>query len=843
MGLHTGEAELDPGGDEYAVSHAKNRIGRIHSAAHGGQILLSQETADLVLRKLPEGVTLRDMGEHRLKGMQWLEHLYQVCAPGLPLDFPPLATATIHPHNLPVTITSFIGREREIAAVVDLLRKHRLVTLTGSGGVGKTRLCLEIAAQVLDDYPAGVWYVELAPLSDPDLVTQTVAYTLGLRHEAGVSILDTLTFSLSGRQVLLILDNCEHLIETCASLADHLLVHCPKLRLLASSREALGVTGETAFRVPSLSIPDPHRPASPESLAASEGVRLFIERAQLSLPGFRLTAENAQVTAQVCQRLDGIPLAIELAAARLGVLPVAQIASRLDDAFRLLTGGSRTALPRHQTLRATIDWSYRLLNPKESRLFRRLSVFAGGWTLEAAEAICSGQGVKREEMLDLLSFLVGKSLVIAERKQGEETRFHLLETVRQYAREKLFDEQESQVLHTRHRDYFLHLAEVASTKYANEARLEWAPRVKIEHDNLRLALEWSYHDCAGVEAGLRIAVAISRWWDNFGYERETGDWLRIGLERCGSQPISPLLHAKALDALGRSLWLMGDFAGAQQWLEMGIAACREIGDEATVELCEALYSLGMSYSLENPTLARSLLDESVAVGRRLDPAEGYRLGLALYFRAYLSIFNLNEPDRARQDAQESYNLYRRSGNRWECAGPLIILGWLAHERGEDQLASQHFEEGLALWEEVDDQTGLGYTHMTIGVFYRNLGDFHQSNQHGREALRFWNFAGSRGPISTVFLAYFGSLEVLQSQDCPAAKQKDHLRKAALLLGAAEKLRGGYNFFSRTFTLESYNRDLELLRSHLDDTRIARAWSEGQSMSLDQAWTYLLEEYG
>lgn len=844
MGLHTGEAELDPSGDEYTVSHTKNRIGRIHSAASGGQILLSQETADLVLRQLPEGVSLKDMGEHRLKGMDWLEHLYQVCAPGLVQDFPPLATMITHPNNLPLQVTSFIGREREIAAVCGLLKEHRLVTLTGSGGVGKTRLALEVAAQTLADYPAGVWYVELAPLSDPDLVTQTVAYSLGLREQAGVPILDTLTFFLGTRQVLLLLDNCEHLIKACASLSDHLLLHCPKVHLLASSREALSVSGETAFRVPSLTIPDLHQLPPLEVMAACEGVRLFLDRAQSSLPGFRLTADNALATAQVCQRLDGIPLAIELGAARLGLLPVAQIASRLDDAFRLLTSGSRTALPRQQTLRGTIDWSYRLLSKKESRLFRRLSVFAGGWTLEAAEAVCIGRGVKLEEVLDLLSSLAGKSLVIAERKQGEETRFHLLETVRQYAREKLFDEQESQALHTRHRDYFLRLAETARSQYFSAARLEWTRRLKLELDNLRLALEWSFHDPAEVESGLRLVLAIREWLNNLGYEREVCDWLQIGLERCGSQPILPILRAGSMITFGTSLQFMGDYVPSRQWLEAGIAVCREIGDEANSELCIGLYNLALAHGYEEDrTLSRSLMDESVAVGRTLNPSESYVLGLALYFRGWMSIFILNDPDPAGQDAQECYNIFYEAGCRWVCAGPLTVLGWLAHERGDDPLACQQFQEALALYEEADDRLGIFWTQLNAGRLYQDLGDFRQSDWHYRQALRFWRIAGAQGITSISLLAYFGSLEVHQSQCDPPAEHIERLRAAAVLLGAAEKLRGEFNFFGRSFPLEKYMRDLELLRSHFSNARVASAWAEGQAMSFDQAWAYLLEAYG
>lgn len=852
MGLHTGAVTIQdapgaglPGGD-YAPCHTLNRAARVMSAGHGGQILLSQECADLVQRDLPADVTLKDLGEHRLKGMQRLEHLYQVLAPGLQQVFPPLATGIIHPNNLPAQMTIFIGREKEIEAVADLLCKHRLVTLTGSGGVGKTRLSLEVATRLLADYPAGTWYVELAALSEPTRVAQTVAYSLGLRDEPGIPILDTLTFYLSSRQVFIILDNCEHLIQACASLASHLLTHCPKIHLLASSREALGVDGETTFRVPSLAVPDPHQPVSSAALAKCEAVRLFVARAQLIEPDFRLTAANAAATAQVCQRLDGIPLAIELAAARLSVLPVDQIAARLDDAFRLLTGGSRSALPRQQTLRALIDWSYRLLTKTESQLFRRLSVFSGGWTLEAAEAICSGQGLKPAEILDLLSSLVAKSLVIGETQPGLARRFRLLETVRQYAREKLFDEQESQALRTRHRDYYLQLAEVAGVKYCNAERLEWTPRLRLELDNFRLALEWSYHTEPEAENGLQLLTPIREWWNTQGYEREVRDWLQAGLERCASRPISPLLRARALVGLGNSAWLMGDPASAHRWLEQAIAACRAIGPAADNDLCEALYSHGMAYIFENPALTWGFLEESVNVGRQAGVEGRYFLGRALFFRAWLAIFGLGDAQRAQQDAQESYDLFSQAGVRWDCGLPCIILGWVAHENNQTELAKQRFQESLELLDQTRDQMGMFNANLIITCFYSNLGDYPASLQHLRQAFRFWNLVGYRGPSSLAFLAAFGSLEIRLSQAerpaLSAVRRADHLRRGAFILGAAEKLRGNINLFSRYFTYAAYSHCLVLLHSQLQDGKVARAYNAGQALSFDQAWTYLVENY-
>lgn len=350
---------------------------------------MSQTVRDLTLDTLPPDAALRDLGAKRLRDLQRPEQVFQLLHPDLSGEFAPLRTLDVLPNNLPRQVTSFVGREREIAEVRRLLGTTRLLTLTGSGGAGKTRLSLQVAADLLDEYADGVWLTELASLSDPALVPQSVASALGVREEPGRALVETLTDWLKSRTLLLLLDNCEHLLTACAQLADTLLKACPNLHILASSREGLGITGETTYRIPSLSLPDAKEAATPESLSQYESVRLFIERAVAASPSFQVTNQNAPAVAQLCVRLDGIPLAIGLAAARIRALSVDQIAQRLDDRFRLLTGGSRTALPRQQTLRALIDWSYDLLSDEEKTLLRRLSVFAGGWTLEAAEAVCA----------------------------------------------------------------------------------------------------------------------------------------------------------------------------------------------------------------------------------------------------------------------------------------------------------------------------------------------------------------------------------------------------------------------------------------------------------------------
>jgi predicted ATPase/class 3 adenylate cyclase len=436
MALHTGAAEARDG-DYFGPT--LNRCARLLAAAHGGQILLSAATEELVRDALPPGVSLHSLGQHRLKDLQRPEHIFQVVHPDLPREFSSLRTLNAVPNNLPIQLTSFIGREREMREVKALLTQTRLLTLTGSGGCGKTRLALQVAADLLEDYPDGVWFIDLSVLTDPALVPGTVVATLGIHEEPGRPALTTLAEALKPRTLLLILDNCEHLVGACAQLAETLLQTCPNLRIVATSREALGIAGEVAWRVPSLSLPQPHELAHPDSLARItqyEAIRLFIERAEAASSDFRVTPHNLRAIVQICQRLDGIPLAIELAAARVKALSVEQIASRLDDRFRLLTGGSRTALPRQQTLRAMMDWSYELLNERERTLFRRLSAFAGGFTLEAAEAVCADEQIPSYEIVDLLTNLVSKSLVVF---RDEEARYKLLETVRQYARDKLLE--------------------------------------------------------------------------------------------------------------------------------------------------------------------------------------------------------------------------------------------------------------------------------------------------------------------------------------------------------------------------------------------------------------------
>src|SRR5829696_2809070 len=463
------------------------------------------------------------------------------------------------PHNLPLELSSFVGREKELAEVKRLLENNRLLTLTGSGGCGKTRLALAVASELVEAFEDGVWLVDLAPLADPALVPQAVASTLGVREQSGRILTEILYAYLRSKKVLLVLDNCEHLIEACAKLSEVLLRSCPQLRVLATSREALGITGEVTWLVPSLTLPDlRHLPAF-ESLPRYESARLFLERTAAVKPTFVLTEQNAGAVAQICYRLDGIPLAIELAAARTKVLSVEQVADRLDDTFKLLSAGGRTAVPRQRTLHATMDWSHELLPEEERTLFRRLSVFAGGFTLEAVESVCAGEDLTRDEVLELLSHLVDKSLVMVREESGE-ARYRLLETVRQYGWEKLSESGEEEQVRERHAGHYLTLAEEAEPELKGEGQVAWLKRFEREHDNLRAAMRWLL-DRGESEKAVRLGWALWLFWWIRGHFAEGRRSMERALTTGGSAAMPPSARAKALFVAGTMACGQGDNGG------------------------------------------------------------------------------------------------------------------------------------------------------------------------------------------------------------------------------------------------------------------------------------------
>lgn len=458
MALHTGALELRDGRNYAGL--ALNRCARLRAIAHGGQVLLSEATRSLTALDLPEGASLQDLGVHRLQDLSLAERVFQLCHPDLPAAFPPLRALDARPHSLPLQLTRLVGRKRELSEVRSALRSARLVTLTGTGGSGKTRLALQVATDLIEEYSDGTWFVEFAGTTDPMLVPRVVSSTLGIREQQGRLILDTLVHHLTTKATLLVFDNCEHLLDACAELADRLVRTCAGLTLLVTSREPLGITGEVVRRVPPLSVPEATLVPSAEAVASFEAVQLFVDRAVAAEPRFALTDANAAAVIAICRRLEGIPLALELAAARLQALPVEQLRDRLEDRFRLLTGGSRTALPRQRTLRATVDWSHDLLTEPEQLLLRRLAVFTGGFSLDAAEQVCSDRQVAPADVLDLPTRLVDRSLTLFETGPAS-GRYRLLETIREYALEKLRAAGEEPELRRRHLTYCIGFAEPA----------------------------------------------------------------------------------------------------------------------------------------------------------------------------------------------------------------------------------------------------------------------------------------------------------------------------------------------------------------------------------------------
>jgi predicted ATPase/DNA-binding SARP family transcriptional activator/Tfp pilus assembly protein PilF len=617
--------------------------------------------------------------------------------------------------NLPVQVSSFIGREKEQDEIINLITKDRLVTLTGVGGIGKTRLALKAAHQVLNTFTDGVWFIDLAPLSDPALVPYTTINTMGLIEQANRPPQTILIDFLQAKKSLLIFDNCEHLIQGCAQLAETLLQACPDLHILATSREALDIPGETVYLVPTLTTPDPSN-STLGTLSQYEAVQLFVERAQSAVRDFSVTQDNASAIAQVCHHLDGIPLALELAAARVKLLRVEEIATRLDDRFRLFTGGARTALPRHQTLRAMIDWSHDLLSGPERALLRRLSVFAGGWSLEAAESVCGGEDIETPEILDLLTQLLNKSLVLAERKHGQETRYRMLETIRQYANKNLWEAGEGERLRQRHLAYFVEFAERAEPNLRAIDMAIWLDRLEAELDNIRSALEYALE--SDVEAELRLASALLWFWHIRGHTNEGIDWLEQGLSietaARSDQPLSPnraMLRGKALNVIGFLVHMMGMYEKAVAFSEESLSIFRELGPAGKRDGAYALCLLGIHRFRQDVRQAKLLLEEALALSREV----GDKFGIAQCLNHLAAVaWNQGHKENARALLEEALALRKKIGDKDGIAFVLEELGNQAVRKGDYKQATICYEESLALFREVGNKGGVGVVLTYLG---------------------------------------------------------------------------------------------------------------------------------
>ncbi len=664
MGLHTGEAER--AGQDYAGLDV-HRAARISAAASGGQVLLSSVTRLLAERALPEGVRLRDLGEHRLKDLSRPEHLYQLCIEGLPSEFPPPRTLDARLDNLPAQPTSFVGREREVAEALVLLDRTRALTLTGPGGTGKTRLALRIAAESAEAFRDGVVFVALSALEDPPLVASTVAAAVGVKEEPGRPVLASLSERLAGMEVLLVLDNYEQLLGA-AALVGELLAAGPGVRILVTSRAPLRVAAEHEYQVSPLSLPDPAAGATPEELATSEAVALFVERARAIDPGFALTDENAGAVAEICTSLDGLPLAIELAAARTRLLSPHAILERLGTSLPLLTGGPRDRPERQRTLRATIEWSHDLLEPEGHAMFRRLAVFAGGWSLEAAEAVCSPRGANGLDTLDTLEALVEQSLVRPVGDGSLEPRFRMLVTIREYGLERLAASGEERDLRSRHAQFFLAFAEAAGRELAGPHQVAWLDRLGRDHDNLRAALRWAVEGDQA-ETGLLIAAAIWRFWQLRDHLAE-GEARLTELLAAPSASAATPARAAGATALASVVYWRGDYAAAQARYEEALALHVAHGDDAGA--ADVGSSLGwVAAATGDWAAARRRFGEAAESAR----ARGDRTGLGHALQG-LGMSAHRDGDRltARAALEEAVALLRASGETFGLAHALYDHG-------------------------------------------------------------------------------------------------------------------------------------------------------------------------
>ncbi len=864
MGIHTGAAKLNNSSDQIIYLGYTTLVStqRIMSAGHGGQVLISGTSHALVRVDLPANMELLDLGERRLKDLLRPEHLYQLHAAGLSSTFPPLKTLDAFLNNLPAPLTSFIGRENEIAEIKQELKAHHLVTLIGPGGTGKTRLSLQVASDLLDQFHHGVWFIELAPLTDPDLIPQTILSAIGITEQSG-NPLDILRKYLRQKKSLIVLDNCEHLLDASARVVHAILSAAPDLKVLASSREALGVPGEVSYPVPSLSLPDIKNLPVIEQLSQYEAVRLFIDRALLVARHFSVDASNAPFIAQICHRLDGIPLAIELAAARIQMLSIDQISAGLDNRFHLLTGGARTLLPRQQTLRALIDWSYDLLSDQERLFFCRLSVFTGGWTLEAAEEVCAGQDddILPYDVSDLLSQLVNKSLVVVvEHSQSGETRYRMLETIRQYAHDRLSEAGDSEIVRQHHLAYFVKLTAQAEPELYRSNQVFWLNKLEEELDNLRTALE-----CAlvfDVESGLRIVAGpVYRFWLFRSTWRELGNWLALLLQKYDR---SDSLHIRALAIRSQCAANNdGNFNEAHLLAEKSLQMARSLADKQSEAFSLSILG-GFTLLQGSVGDAIPLLEQSLALYRALGDKVGQTITID-----WLSINN-SDLERATAFAREGLGLCRELGDLAGIASSLTTLARLTYSRGDFSSPAPWLDEVLSLSRQLGDQPREEEALITYGALTYWQGDYGKARAYYEQGIALGEKIGYyyQNLWAQIYMAY----AILRQGDIQKARETFEtgirgMQKAYLVIGLVFAVEGlaslhvqqgqterAARLFAWTDSMRaklgdprppveraSIERDLEVIHSLINDSDMARFSTEGQNMTVEEAVALALDE--
>lgn len=851
MGLHTGEpTRVSEGYVGIDVHHAA----RIMNAAHGGQVLLSQTTRDLVIDRLPCGISLRAMGEHRLKDLRRPSHLFQLLIEGLLADFPPLRTLSSLPNNLPVQLTSLVGRQQEVAALIQLLQREdvRLVTLTGPGGIGKTRLALQAAAELSDGFANGLYFVDLAPLRDPVDVIPAIGQTLGLREEEHRSPIDVLKEKLNHQGTLVLLDNFEQVIDAAVQVAN-LLAACPFLKMLVTSREVLRIRGEHEFAVPPLSLPDPDPVSDPALLSQYESVSLFIQRTKSVKPNFQLTQENAPVIAKIVSCLDGLPLAIELAAARMKLLSPEALLARLSQRLQLLTGGTRDTVARQQTLRNTIEWSYNLLDAQEQKLFRRLAVFADGCVLEAIERVCVLPG-ENDDVLAILASLLDKSL-IRRKEEAESSRFSMLETIREYGLEALAASGEQETVRESWAAYLLEFVEQANQALDGTEYGVYLKRLDQEHDNIRAVMQWSSEEKSRKELALHLGGAMRSYWYVRGYFSEGRDFLEQVLVE--SEQVDTTIRAKAIYAaarlnealgnlqrtellLGECLKLYKELGNTERFayalhLQADVAWRRGFVNEAWTKAEEALalfekigeraamggllLHLGvLAADQADYTRAQKLLEEGLAIDKEFEDKSSIADGLFNLARVhYLSGHDLVQ---ARRLLAESYTLHSSLDDKESIAYCLHLFGLLDLEQGHIESVRSQIEQSLALFQEMKQRHGMALSTASLAKVIAAQGDYTRARDLYLESIALATSADDKLIIAS-------AVEGLVS----VAVRLEQYQWAAQLAGAAEALRKSIQFPMPLIERAAYQQTLNKIVASLGTQTFHRLWASGREMNL------------
>jgi predicted ATPase/class 3 adenylate cyclase/Tfp pilus assembly protein PilF len=817
MGLHTGEARLESTG---YVGLDVHRAARIASAGYGGQVLVSQSTYTLVQHQLGPGITLHHLGDHRLKDLQRPESIYQVVAPGLLADFGPLKTLDRHRNNLPTQPTLLLGRHREETEISAMIVRDgaRLVTLTGAGGSGKTRLAIQVAAGLADHFPAGVFFIPLASIRDPGLAILTIAHTLGIRETPGLSVMDELTGALRAQQMLLLLDNFEQVTDA-APLVAELLAACSLLCVLVTSREVLRLRLEREFAVPPLARPDIKTVAGIEALRRFPAVELFCQRAVAVRPDFGLTPDNVAAVQEICARVDGLPLAIELAAARVKLLPPETIAARLKRSLSFLTGGARDQPERHQTLRNTIDWSYELLDAHERLLFDRAAVFVGGCSLGAAEAVCGVEPLTAGQVLDLLAALCDQSL-LQPVETGGEPRFRMLELLREYGVERLAASESGLDVRQRHAMYFLTLAEQADRQLETRDQAHWLNQLQRDLDNLRAALDW-FADTGQAEAGLRLAAALWRFWEVHGHLTEGRARLAQLLELPQS-PVSDRVRTRALYVAGVLADAQCDYAAARLLFEENLRLARAAGEPRSV--AAALSNLGNVLTAQGDTpAAQQSYSEALEIARALDDKIG--IGWSLKNLSLVAL-KRGDFDEARHRSEEAQAFYEQHGVPGQVAMVLYDLANIHYAAGTLEAARQAYGRSLAVFREMGNVGAMAFNTISLGNVACRQGSFDEARQLFQEALALVRSLGDMRGTARLLESY-AALALAEARP----------ERALRLFGAAAALRTALGAPLPRPEQARVEQDLTDARRALGPVQAEAAWAAGLALTPDDAIRY------